>query len=64
MVPYLIMCTSTKETESPSMCQTLIIIIIFFILYPDSNLDHSQNLMGSKLDQDPSSDFFSGRSRQ
>ena len=32
-------------------------------LYPDSDSDHSQNLMGSKLDQDPS-DFPLGRSNQ
>ena len=30
--------------------------IIFFLL-PDRDPDHSQNLMGSRLDQDPSSDF-------
>ena len=29
-----------------------------YYLYPDSDPDHSQNLMGSKLDQDLSSDFF------
>ena len=27
-------------------------------LYPDGDPDHSQNLMGAKLDQDLSSDFF------
>ena len=28
-------------------------------LYPDNALDHSQNLMGSKMEQDPSSLIFS-----
>ena len=28
------------------------------ILYPDSGPDHSQNLMGSNLDQDKFSHFF------
>ena len=27
-------------------------------MYPDGDPNQSQNLMGSKLDQDPSSDFF------
>ena len=27
-------------------------------LYPDANPDHSQNLMRSKLDQNPSFDFY------
>ena len=31
---------------------------IWILLYPDSDPDHSQNLMGSKLEQDPSG-FFS-----
>ena len=26
--------------------------------FPDSDPDHSQNLMGSKLDQDPFSGFY------
>ena len=30
-----------------------------FFFYPDSDPDQSQHLMGSKLDRDPSSDFFS-----
>ena len=29
-----------------------------FFLYPDSDPDHSQAVIGSKLDQDPSSDSF------
>ena len=29
-----------------------------YFLYPDGDSDHPQNLMGSKLDQDQSSDFF------
>ena len=29
-----------------------------FLLYPNSDPDDSQHLMGSKLDQDPSSDNF------
>ena len=29
-----------------------------FFLYPDGDPDHSQNVMGAKLDQDPSSHFF------
>ena len=32
-------------------------------LYPDADQDRSQNLMGCKFDQDPSSDFF-GRFNQ
>ena len=28
-----------------------------FFLYSDGDLDQSQNLIGSKLDQDPTSDF-------
>ena len=27
-------------------------------LYPGGTLDQSQNFMGCKLDQDPSSDYF------
>ena len=27
-------------------------------IYPDGDPNHSQNLMGSKLDQDPSSDLY------
>ena len=30
----------------------------FIVLYPGSDLDHSLNLMGSKLDRDPSSHSF------
>ena len=30
-----------------------------FFLYPDSDQEQSQNIMGSKLDLDRSSDFFS-----
>ena len=33
-------------------------LVILLYLYPDSDPDHSQNFMGSKLDQDPASDFF------
>ena len=33
-------------------------------LGPDGDIYHSQNLMGSKLDQDPSSEFFTCRSNQ
>ena len=29
-----------------------------YVLYPDGDPDLCQNLMGSKLDHDPSSDFF------
>ena len=29
-----------------------------YFLYPGGVLNHSQNSMGSKLDQDPSFDFF------
>ena len=29
----------------------------YLSLYPDSDPDHSQNLMGSELQQDPSSNF-------
>ena len=29
-----------------------------FVLHPDSDPDDSQNLMGCKLDKDPSSAFF------
>ena len=36
----------------------------YFFWYPDSVLEDSQNLMRSKLDQDQSSIFFSGRSKQ
>ena len=31
---------------------------IRIFLYPDDNSDHSQNLMGSTLNPDPSSDFY------
>ena len=34
------------------------------ILYPDGDPDHSQYLMGSKLDQDLSSDLFSMKFHQ
>ena len=37
--------------------------IIYFRI-PDGDPDLSQNLMGSKFDQEPSSDFFSGRCNQ
>ena len=30
----------------------------FIFCYPDGDPGHPQNLMGSKLDQEPSSDFF------
>ena len=36
----------------------------YLFSYQYGNTDHSQNLMRSKLDQDPSSDFFSGRFMQ
>ena len=36
----------------------------FFFWYPDGDPDHSQNLMGSKLDQDPSPVFLSQRSNE
>ena len=29
-----------------------------YVLYPDNDPDHSANFIGSKLDQDPSSDFL------
>ena len=30
----------------------------YFFLHPNDDPDHSQNLMSSKLNQDPSSDFM------
>ena len=39
-------------------------ILIIFLLYPYGDPDHSRNLIGCKLDQDPSSQLFLGRFNQ
>ena len=42
---------STKTSDKKYMVNSRL------VLYPDGDLDHCPNLMGSKLGQDPSSNF-------
>ena len=45
--------TSTKSCDNKQIGKAGL-----FFLYPDGDRDYAQNFMGSKLDQDPSSDSF------
>ena len=54
-------CEETSKSCLNSITKQFLLVngkIWIFFLDPDGDSDRSQNLMGSKLDQDPSSDFF------
>ena len=61
---YIYIITKNYNTRAIRQCRPLTRHLlkvngkIQVFLYPDGDLDHSQNLMGSNLDQDPSSAFL------